>query len=389
MTPQSAGASRSIRPADPAVLRHVLRAALLEEAAARAAFADWLTTNPPDDPMAFDVAERRLLPLLAANLRSLGITHPIQSAGESVGKQSAARNAQLMQAAGDVVSRLASAGVPTLVLKGVPVIVRYYRDPALRPMSDVDLMVRPSDLLRALRILADAGWTIQGGRTNPRLLPFLYAFEHLRPDRAKLDLHQYLIEHGSSPQAERQLWERAERFDLLGQTCATPDPTDLLLHVCVAGLKAGRQLNSRWMADAYLIVTRHTGSIDWDRLAHDTRERRLLLPVHRALLALVTTLDAPVPPDVLGTLQRARVHRTEPLTDRLLARHSQSMIELAQEYVGLYRSGARAAGRRPRVGGLPAFCVRLLVHRWGLASAREVPRMAIRRLISRATRRKF
>jgi len=85
----------------------MLRAALLDEAAARAAFADWLTTNPPDDPMAFDVAERRLLPLLAANLRTLGISHPIQGAGESVGKQSAARNTQLMQAAGDAVSRLA------------------------------------------------------------------------------------------------------------------------------------------------------------------------------------------------------------------------------------------------------------------------------------------
>ena len=138
------------------------------------------------------------------------------------------------------------------------------------------------------------------------------------------------------------------------------------------------------MADAYLVVTRQTGSIDWDRLEHDTRERRLTLPVHRALHALVTMLDAPVPAGVLGALQRARLHRIEPFTDRLLARHSHSMIELAQEYVGLYLSGARAAGRRASVAGLPAFCVRLLVHRWGLTSAREVPRMAIRRLISRA-----
>ena len=290
MTLQSVRTAPSIRPVEHASLRHLLRAALLEDAAARAAFADWLTTNPPDDPMAFDVAERRLLPLLGANLRALGISHPIQSAGASVGNRSAARNALLMQSAADAVCRLARAGVPTLVLKGVPLIVQYYRDPALRPMSDVDLMVRPADLARALRILAEAGWTVQGGRTGPRLLPFLYAFEHHRQDGAKLDLHQYLIEHGSSPRLEQQLWERAQRFDLLGQTCAAPDPTALLLHVCVAGVKAGRQLNTRWMADAYLVVTRQTGSIDWDRLEHDTRERRLTLPVHRALHALVTML---------------------------------------------------------------------------------------------------
>ena len=382
---QSVRTSPSIRPVEHTSLRHLLRAALLEDAAARAAFADWLTTNPPDNPMAFDVAERRLLPLLGANLQALAISHPIQSAAASVGKRSAARNALLMESVGDAIGRLARAGVPTIVLKGVPLIVQYYRDPALRPMSDVDLMVRPADLARALRILAEARWILQGGRTSPRLLPFLYAFEHHRQDGAKLDLHQYLIEHGSSPQSEHQLWDRAQRIDLLGQTCAAPDPTTLLLHVCVAGVKAGRQLNSRWMADAYLIVTRQIGSIDWDRLEHDTRERRLTLPVRRALDALVTMLDAPVPADVLGALRRARLHRIEPFTDRLLARHSQSIFELAQEYVGLYLSGARAAGRRARPWGLAAFCVRLLVHRWGLASAREVPRMAIRRLISRAT----
>ena len=239
MTLQSVRTSPSIRPVEHASLRHLLRAALLEDAAARAAFADWLTTNPPDDPMAFDVAERRLLPLLGANLRALGISHPIQSAGASVGSRSAARNALLMQSAADAVCRLARAGVPTLVLKGVPLIVQYYRDPALRPMSDVDLMVRPADLARALRILAEAGWTVQGGRTGPRLLPFLYAFEHHRQDGAKLDLHQYLIEHGSSPRLEQQMWERAQRFDLLGQTCAAPDP-DRPPAPCLRGRREGR-----------------------------------------------------------------------------------------------------------------------------------------------------
>lgn len=384
---QSVTTSRSIRPVDHASLRALLRAALLDDAAGREAFAEWLTTNPPDDPMAFDAAERRLLPLLGANLQALGISHPIQIAASSVGERSAARNALLMESAVDAVCRLARAGVPALVLKGVPLIVQYYRDSALRPMSDVDLMVRPADLAGALRILADAGWTVQGGRTSERLRPFLYAYEHHRQDGAKLDLHQYLIEHGSSPRAEQQLWERVQHIDVLGQTCAVPDATDLLLHVCVAGLKAGRQLNSRWIADAHLIVTRQASSIDWDRLERDTRERRLTLPVHRALDVLETMLDAPVPAGVLDELRRARLHRLEPFTDRLLARHSHSMIELAQEYVGLYLSGARATGRRPSLGGLPVFCVHLLAHRWGLASAREVPRTAIRRLIARARSR--
>jgi hypothetical protein len=101
---------------DHASLRALLRAALLDDAAGREAFVEWLTTNPPDDPMAFDVAERRLLPLLGANLQALGISQPIQIAASSIGERSAARNALLMESAVDAVCRLARAGVPALVL---------------------------------------------------------------------------------------------------------------------------------------------------------------------------------------------------------------------------------------------------------------------------------
>lgn len=58
----------------------------------------------------------------------------------------------------DRVARLlAAAGVPALLVKGAGLALTIYPDPASRPMSDVDLLVRPADALRACAALARGG----------------------------------------------------------------------------------------------------------------------------------------------------------------------------------------------------------------------------------------
>ena len=125
----------------------LLRAALLEGEAARAAFTAWLATNPPADIRTLDEPDRRLLPLVASRLEPLGVRHPLLTAAARLRRRTAERNEQLLRTAGGIVSFLGEAGVETLVLKGVPLLLEYYQAPDLRPMSDVDLLVHPSDLM--------------------------------------------------------------------------------------------------------------------------------------------------------------------------------------------------------------------------------------------------
>jgi hypothetical protein len=54
-----------------------------------------------------------------------------------------------MQALGDV---------PSLVVKGMVLAYALYDDPASRPMADIDLRVRPRDLLRAVRAMHRGGY---------------------------------------------------------------------------------------------------------------------------------------------------------------------------------------------------------------------------------------
>jgi hypothetical protein len=60
---------------------------------------------------------------------------------------------------GSVVRALRAAGVEVVALKGAVLAFFHYTDPGLRPMGDLDLLLRePGDLARATEALAGAGW---------------------------------------------------------------------------------------------------------------------------------------------------------------------------------------------------------------------------------------
>src|SRR4051812_2594177 len=57
-----------------------------------------------------------------------------------------------------VVSSLSEAGIETVPLKGAVLTTRIYRDIALRPFSDIDLLIRPEQLSTAETIVSKLGY---------------------------------------------------------------------------------------------------------------------------------------------------------------------------------------------------------------------------------------
>jgi hypothetical protein len=73
--------------------------------------------------------------------------------------RSRARASRLKETLGSVVRALRAAGVEVVALKGAVLAFFHYPDPALRPMGDLDLLLKePRDLARATEALATAGW---------------------------------------------------------------------------------------------------------------------------------------------------------------------------------------------------------------------------------------
>lgn len=62
------------------------------------------------------------------------------------------------RAAGRLVTTLASEDVPVLLFKGIVLAREVYSDVALRPITDVDALVRPRDFFRVVAIARKQGW---------------------------------------------------------------------------------------------------------------------------------------------------------------------------------------------------------------------------------------
>ena len=75
--------------------------------------------------------------------------------------QSAGRSVVYRTELEKISSLFAQAGIDCLALKGAALAGTLYPDPATRPMSDLDLLLRPQHLRRALTLLRQAGYSLE------------------------------------------------------------------------------------------------------------------------------------------------------------------------------------------------------------------------------------
>lgn len=75
--------------------------------------------------------------------------------------QSAGRNAVHLQELERISGLFAQAGIDCLTLKGAALAGTLYPDPATRPMNDLDLLLRPQHIRRALGVLRRAGYSLE------------------------------------------------------------------------------------------------------------------------------------------------------------------------------------------------------------------------------------
>ncbi len=73
--------------------------------------------------------------------------------------ESAARNLLLFEALDELTVDFDARGLRPVILKGADFARRLYPSPAVRPMSDLDLWVRPEEVERAESALASLGYS--------------------------------------------------------------------------------------------------------------------------------------------------------------------------------------------------------------------------------------
>jgi Uncharacterised nucleotidyltransferase len=156
---------------------------------------------------------------------------------------------------------LEAASVTVVALKGPVVAHAYYAEPAHRMMSDLDLLVRPADQERAIRVLEAAGYTEDG---DEHLRACRDAFRgwfheigfHHPTGPLRVDLHCDLMPAGFPGRLNRdELMHRAQQAMVEGHPIKSLVPEDNLLFLCAHGGKhEWSDLN--WIVDICALIRR-------------------------------------------------------------------------------------------------------------------------------------
>jgi hypothetical protein len=205
-------------------------------------------------------------------------------------------------------------GVPVIPLRGPMLAELLYRDPGLRPFTDLDLLVREGDRPRALSLLSGLGYRhMEAGLPLSLELNWRHAasFTAEDPDTLPIDLHWGVVDYpGVAPTApidHQELWDRAVQTQGPGGVRWGLCPEDLLIYLALHWAVHHALSGLIWQLDLALLISRHYGTLDWDAVVERAGRWQIRGPVFFALRELREGFEMAVPAWVLTQLKPAGV----------------------------------------------------------------------------------
>jgi hypothetical protein len=281
-----------------------------------AAWEKWAASPFAADLDALGAGMSRLLGHTARRLRGFGVRDPLLERALPVYRHTWCTNQLRVHAAIAAIGTLDKAKITALPLKGLALLTGYYPDLGLRPMLDIDLLVAPEHLGRALKALMAEGWRPLHQPVHPTMLQGTipnggYSCD-LHRANTKLDLHWYALAQDPSVEGARPFFTHARPRALGNTRVLCPNVTELLFHVCAHGVGWNALASTLWAADAHCLITSDE-PIDWRRLVTTAAARRLTVPIYDALCFLSDKLGTPVPQYALDALGATVVCELEPM----------------------------------------------------------------------------
>ncbi|NLH99094.1 MAG: nucleotidyltransferase family protein [Chthonomonadales bacterium] len=214
----------------------------------------------------------------------------------------AARAALALDELGDIAGALSRHGVPCIVLKGAASMLSIYRDPAMRVLSDLDLLVHLDDLDQAVAALEGAGYrkVVTTTSREDEWLSVMY-FDGISMYRGRnlpIELHcSFLGGIGDADQAVSEAWERSVRLQLEGQALTALCPEHAFITAaCHLYRNSHRSLPyMKDVADLLLLAQQVDEREGWNRLRDTCRRWSVEREVHGVCAFINAYLPATVP----------------------------------------------------------------------------------------------
>jgi len=284
----------------------LLNSALRQDHTAVKSWQDWKSMIEFDD---LDQGSYRLLPLAYKNLTSLGIEDPLFINMKEIYQNFWEINERINFESNKVFEILNLNGIETIYLKGWPLIENYYKDPGIRPMGDVDILVRDEKFLNACNIIIDAGWVAELPMDQlSSYHKYIHAIDFLNPNDTHIDLHWTLFPGAHKNNTNELIWENASTQDFNGKKMCILDPTDELFYICIHGARWSRVPPIRWIPDALFIIKDEGERINWSRFFQLAQQNHMLLQSRDTLTYLKKEYGIPIPNSILRELMKTHIN---------------------------------------------------------------------------------
>ncbi|MDR6878669.1 nucleotidyltransferase family protein [Bacillus sp. 3255] len=197
-----------------------------------------------------------------------------------------------------LLAKLEEACIETIPLKGTLFAEKYFGHLGARCTSDIDLLIRPSELEKAILCVKSLGYTIEQERISGH---FHWSFSKPIPDSViplTVELHWDLLKENTSNLRIEEFWEQAAPLGAYRYMKELSDYHTFYM-ICLHGWR--HNLNSlKYFLDIIQIIHHLNGKLSFDRLqrdaaAHRTQRRigRTLAIVYAYFPHLTNTLELP------------------------------------------------------------------------------------------------
>jgi hypothetical protein len=216
------------------------------------------------------------------------------------------KNTHVFQALQRILGALSQDNVPVIPLKGVYLAEKVYGNIGLRGMIDIDLLVPRQQLSQALKVLQGSGYR----PIHPFQIEAECRVRHHLPPLYKDGGHTTELHWTLAPPPAPfkipidRVWQNTHRGRLTGEAIQELTPEDLLLHLCLhAAYLDFFSTGLRPLCDIAWTVQTFQEQIDWQKLIRQARQWGVERCAWLALMVAVQLLQAPVPADLLESLQ--------------------------------------------------------------------------------------
>jgi len=207
-----------------------------------------------------------------------------------------------------ILRRFCETGLEVVLLKGAQLAHSDYPEPCLRPIEDIDLLVRRSNRAKVMRLMLEMGFNPY--ETNQTCDKFFIRRIPKHPKKALpkpifVEVHSNLqtpIRLNRSFDIDiDELWKGARERVMFGFPFLELCPTHNLIYLCA---HLGHHHFSRliWAYDIALLVHRHRTAIEWKTLEYICGSVRIKNSLYYGLSLCQEFFGVPIPDSVLRGL---------------------------------------------------------------------------------------